>query len=233
MKKTAYVKIIGEESDSKSDTLQKTVKKISEAFELISDPKNIKYDTSIYLVAHGNDTSITSEVKFGDKTPKEVCEIVRDIFKEAKSLDEFKGKIILEGCHTAEPVPTPKPQLKECGRFTKKILSETCKIEKSSFLANFLEEFKEFAKSNTTSANILSEVTVGGYLGAAYDGDYSKTGYGIASTTNPLTIRYQQDRKADFTESDWGISYHEYNSFLEIRVGKEIPFGKASKGKGR
>jgi hypothetical protein len=202
---------------------------VSGNFNIIEDPKNIKFDTTIYLVAHGDDPTICSVAKLGDKKPKEVVGLLTDIFKEADlEIAEFKGKIILEGCHTAEPIIDKKSREKHSAIMNQKgegkksfnALRQTCKIEGSSFLAQFLDLLQEKYKNK-----IPPEIRVGGYLGAALEADYSISGYGKASSNNPLTLNFQEGNNANTDKNRIDQTYDENNSYLESSINQKLCFG--------
>jgi hypothetical protein len=59
-------------------------------------------DEDIYLVAHGDDPGFNGKVGFGDKSPANVAKILKEVLKNygKNGADKFRGRIILEGCHT-------------------------------------------------------------------------------------------------------------------------------------
>lgn len=237
--KSAYIQIIGDEYPKGTTTLVDGVKTIKKTggFEIIENPKDIKFDTTIYLVAHGDDPTVCAEVGFGGKTPNQVLETFDKIFNQTAlgKKDMFKGKIILEGCHSAEPVLDKKSRekhkemvnLKSGGGHIFKSLLGSCEAEKNSFLAEFLKIFKEKYK-----AKVAPEVVVGGYLGAAQEGDYGISGYGKAYSNNPLTIKFKTIKGSDEDKKTTGRVYDEKNSFLESRINQTLSFGVAGETKG-
>ena len=69
---SAYIEIIGPEN-ANDDTLAKTSAKIKNHYqEIIASRKDIKFDSIIYLIAHGDNPVVCGSVAFGDKTPKQV-----------------------------------------------------------------------------------------------------------------------------------------------------------------
>lgn len=229
--KSAYIEVIGKESIDYPDALKSGAKKIAVSgnFNIIEEPKDIKFDTTIYLVAHGDDPTICSTAKLGDKSPKEVMGLLSKIFKDSNlEIAEFRGKIVLEGCHTAEPILDKESRkkhreimdLKGEGKKSFNVLRQKCKIEGSSFLAQFLDLLQEKYKNK-----IFPEVKIGGYLGAALEGDYSITGYGKASSNNPLTLNFQEGRNANTDKNQIDQNYDEKNSYLEVSINKNLCFG--------
>ena len=236
--KSIYAEIIGQENSSNPTTLDTTFKRITDFYsqnsEVIKERKNIKFDTIIYLIGHGDDPMICSEVGFADKTPKEVFDIIKQILKEADfnastEKGAFKGKIILEGCHGAEPIPddNTKNKAKNIDKNLLpnafNVLIDSAKAQKNSFLVEILDLFK-----NNISKNIIApEAEIGAYLGSAFDtDDYSKTGYGKASSSNPLTIKYQKHCGYKGEKSLSENIYDEYHSHIESRVfANKIEFG--------
>jgi len=181
-----------------------------------------KADETIYLIAHGDNPAValTKEAALGEKNGTEVKNIVKKIlqkFTKDSNGVQFSGRIILEGCHTAEPV-----------------VDEDNKSKKGSMLYDFQEAMlnDKFFKDH-----MAPEATIGGYLGLAFSaGDYS-TGYGTANTEHPLTIRYQKQRGVQGQPMQGGksTSYDNTESFLESRWKQSLPFGvpdkQAKKGK--
>ncbi len=227
---SVYLEIIGDETEENPDTLKRGCEKIKETggFEfIIDDPKDIRFDTSIYLVAHGDDPTIVSEVRLGDKSPKQVADIVHRIF-QATTLDNggFKGKIILEGCHTSEPIidsdskkkHAEMVKLKDEGKHIFNSLIRSCKMAGKSFLAEFIECVKKEPKFSP-------EVIIGGYLGSGEEGDYHETGYGKAYSNNPLTVNFQERRGISGEKDNTGRKYSVSESFIETRVGQKLSFG--------
>lgn len=226
--KTAFVIIVGEERRG-DKALENTKNKLSEYFTLIQDPKSIQYDTSIYIIGHGNDPMLTNKMEMGDKTALQVFEKFHENFKQADfSRKAFCGKIILEGCHTAEASPDNRECFVKNGKiipvdsYEFKSLASKSKISNNSLLVEFRKLFKDKFEKST---NVDPSTQIGGYLGAAFEGDYSETGFGKAGTSNPITIKFQESRKHRGEKVSEGIIYDETESFVEWGFKREANFG--------
>lgn len=237
----AYVEIIGPEREN-DKALEETKKKIGEDLcGLIANPKDIQSDSDIYLVAHGDDGSALGckSARLGDKAPAQVAARVKEILRVAgfDQKNKFAGRIIFEGCHTAEPilgeqdqqqlkvgfeemdkVPNTRLRVARVAQLLKSKANERPFIQSESFL------FK--VKEILSRSRIFSpETRIGGYLGAAFDGDYNKSGYGVAATTNPPTVKFQRGRGVEGRDDTGGIFYDENSSYVEARIGEQLVFG--------
>ena len=238
---SAYIEIIGPENLN-DDTLAKTSAKIKTCYkEIITSREDIKFDSIIYLIAHGDNPVVCGKVAFGNKTPEQVFNTIVEILKDggfnnANNKGEFKGGIILEGCHSAEPVPDEKTRKKLRTKSASdndfynskafRVIKNECSSEKNSFLADLLELFHGKFHDNKI---IAKEAEIGGYLGTAHDsGDYSISGYGKSGSDNPVTIRFQEKRGFKKESANDGIIYNENESYIEVRISaKNLDFGLA------
>jgi hypothetical protein len=230
---SAYIKIIGAEHEN-DNTLNKCRENIAKYFR-ICDENQIETYSNIYLIAHGDDVSLPNcrLVTFGNNSPKQVCEIIRNLLKSSRFTESnrFSGKIILEGCHSAEPIPSSfikqelnKQYSEEANIY--KIVKNLANHPQNNFSSE--SSFLYLLQKQLKNCSLLNpEVEIGGYLGAAYDKDYSKTGFGIASTTNPATVKLQQNRNIFGEESETGgIVYNEHESHIQIRIGQHLNHSK-------
>lgn len=237
----AYVEIIGPEREG-DDALAKTKRKIHEDLGgLIENSAGIKFDSDIYFVAHGDDGSALGckSARFGNKSPEQVVCRVKDILRSADfdSKNKFAGRIILEGCHTAELILGEQDQQQleiESGRDCETPNSHTHVVSVAQLLKSkanerqsiqsesFLFKVKELLSRSRTFA---PEARIGGYLGAAFEGDYTESGYGVAITTNPSTVRFQRGRSVEGVDDSYGIRYSENSSYIEARIGEQLIFG--------
>jgi hypothetical protein len=244
-----YAIIIGEERED-DRALIDTLEKLRANFpdRVVGNPLDIARDSDIYLIAHGDDTMYPNcgFVRLGNKSPKDVVEIAVKILREsgASPLDPFMGRIILEGCHTAEPIidrdvrvvmkdeleqamqSGDEPGVQNIGKNVARVLNvranERHRLEASSFLVEIADRLKDY--------KILApQARIGGYLGVAFAGEYKKTGYGSAESVNPATIRFQRERGIEEKRHSTGFYYPEEVSYLEIAIGVEPKFGRAGR----
>lgn len=215
----AFIVIVGEEIGEglHGTALSDTAKRLRETFgeeksynleEIKSgDFRDIEKNEIIYLIAHGDDTEFAKKPGFGDKDGKGIKEIVKKIltnFSKKHDGEKFAGEIILEGCHSAEPV-----------------LSENRKFAQGGSMLYELQQSMEADKF--FKRNMEAEVTISGYLGQAFEGEYSISHHGVACTSNPLTLIYQKG--AGEKNSDGSMRYNESESFLSSRWGRNLQFG--------
>ncbi|KEA50514.1 hypothetical protein DT73_22540 [Mangrovibacter sp. MFB070] len=217
----AFIAVIGEEVPAGSTTLHDGAVTLMGRFgessyyteEDISngDFKTPLSDETIYLIAHGDNPgiSLTKEAALGGKSGGQVKNIVKSILQKFSNKykgEQFVGRIILEGCHTAEPV-----------------IDEDKKAGKGSMLYDFQQAMKD---DKFFKKNMAPQATIGGYMGQAFSSGNYDSGYGIANTEHPLTIRYQKQRGVPGTKNkDGSISYNNEESFIESRWGKKLEFG--------
>lgn len=216
-----FIAVIGPEASEYPNALQDGAETLKEIFnedeyynEDDIDDGNFRsplQDETIYLIAHGDNpgVSLTKEAALGGKGGATVKNIVKKIlqkFTKESPGEQFKGKIILEGCHTAEPV-----------------VDDEGSAVKGSMLYDFQEAM---FNDNYFKKNLAPEVMIGGYLGQAFSsGDYS-TGYGTANTEHPLTKKFQKSRSVYGEKgNDSSISYTNEESFLESRWRQNLDFG--------
>lgn len=230
MIKSAFLIVVGSEREEGDKTLQNTVDTLGKYFSIIRDPKDIRFDTNIYIIGHGNDPMFTKKMELGNETARKIFEKFYEDFSRADFRSKpFCGRIILEGCHTAEFSPNNREDFFCDGKLIDfrshafKSLKEKSEIDGGSLLTEFVKLFEE--KFKKLPKIVSPETEIGGYLGAAFDGDYSITGFGKASTTNPITIKFQERRgvKGEITEG--GILYDETKSFVNGRFGRESQIG--------
>lgn len=217
----AFIAVIGEEVPAGSTTLHDGAVTLMERFEESSyytekDISNGDFETppadeTIYLIAHGDNPgiSLTKEAALGGKSGGQVKNIVKSILRKFSNEykgEQFVGRIILEGCHTAEPV-----------------IDKDKKSRKGSMLYDFQQAMKD---DKFFKKNMAPEAIIGGYMGQAFSSGNYDSGYGTANTEHPLTIRYQKQRGVSGTKSkDGSISYNNEESFIESRWGKKLEFG--------
>lgn len=218
----AFIAVIGPEIPEGSTTLQEGAEKLKELHNEITyyDLKQIEnkhfrspsFDEDIYLIAHGDNPALTrtKEAALGGQNGASLAKIVKIIlqkFVKDSNGEKFKGRIILEGCHTAEP-----------------ILDEE---KKKSIGGAMLYDLQENMSQNKFfDKNLAPEAKLGGYLGQAFSSGNYSNGYGTANTEHPLTIKFQKGRKYNGEiGSDGSISYSNDESYLESRWKKELPFG--------
>lgn len=106
-------------------------------------------DEDIYLVAHGDDPGFDGRVGFGDRSPANVAKILKELLKSygKNGSDKFRGRIILEGCHTGV-------RRYEGDRITG---------------GSFLDDLLEIMRGDKFFKKALDErATVAGYLGSAF-----------------------------------------------------------------
>lgn len=206
--KNIFAEIIGPEVPEESKTLENCKQKIIASYgDRVASCQELSWlscDSIIYLIAHGDDPQTKQNPRFGDKNPEDVATIIQKILKgfcNASSGKRFSGLIILEGCHSAE-----------VGQYSQKQLS-------------FKQQLEALLKNSRSFKSISEpEARIGGYLGQAFDPEnYQKTIYGISSTDNKNTIRFQTKRGVyGYKQGDGSIKYDE-NTYIENRVMQDSP----------
>lgn len=221
-----FIAITGPEVPAESTTLEEGAQTLMErygtdTYYTSEDIENDSFeapvnDDDIYLIAHGDNPaiSLTQEAALGEKNGAQVKNTVKAILKKfttANKGEQFTGRIILEGCHSAEPV-----------------IDESRKKAKKGSLLYDLQT--AMLNDNFFAKSLAPEARIGGYLGQAFSsGEYTK-GYGTANTEHPLTIGFQNRRGIRGTKSsDGSLSYDEEESFLESRWKQALEFGAPDK----
>ena len=232
----AYVEIIGEEHVD-DNALATSKENISTYYRMAAARRDIEANSTIYLIAHGDDVSHPNcrAPAFGDKSPNQVAVIIREILRDGGfgADNPFMGKIIIEGCHSAEPFPS-RASKERMAQYAAEGFDINVALKKEAFEKNevdgpsFLFLLKERLRGNFRRL-FAPEVKIGGYLGAAYDGDYSQTGYGTSSTSNPATVRYQSLKNTPGRDTVVGQSYDESSSYLEVGIGRNMEFGRGGR----
>lgn len=241
---SVYVSIVGKEKDN-DNTLKKCKNTIENSYlnlgkKVIELSNGIERDTSIYLVAHGDDPLFVKDAKFGDKTPSQVVEITSKMLKDSgfKEDNKFAGRVVLEGCHSAEFGVDDNTrntawsilQQDEINVYSDLLTIEKFKVGEPSFLARFQEALLQ------SPAKRLCEnhVVLGGYLGLGFDGDYTKVGYGKAATHNPVTRRYQNGLHREGVRAiDGSLLYDEENSYQQVRIGQQVSYDSTHSAKAK
>ena len=216
----AFIAIIGPEHPAGSTTLRDAAERLREHYVeeqyYTSDDMNenrfraIRSDENIYLIAHGDDPAHpeTRVAAMGGKGGNAVRNVVKKILSKMTNGNQYTGKIILEGCHTAEPV-----------------LNAESRAKRTSLLYDFQQAMNE---DKFFRAKMHPTARIGGYLGASYtSGDYS-LGYGTASTEHPKTLGFQRGRGIPGVKEGAGGKGYKYEndeSFLESLWRQRLEFG--------
>jgi hypothetical protein len=130
-------------------------------------PRPGPHDT-VYLVGHGEDPGHpdVGSPDLGGKNAKQITDVLKQTLKGYGQDEQFKGNIVLEGCHTA--VPSYKGN----------------KVTGPSLLDNVQHEMMNGPHNKFFKKALAPEATIAGYHGPSFD-DPGDATYGKASVESP------------------------------------------------